>query len=406
MAQMKKRGAQGAHLVFAQHSAARLVSASSISPILADGSRPVGEAWPTDNLRACGAFVNDKSTARQISFYDLPNEALTDSAASMPSPQPALKEPTAIDWLLLAVIVALGGSAFVMIRAAVETVPPPLVAVGRLWVGAAFLFGVMVQAGRRLPPLFRSAQGHIRLSQGWPSMIGVGIIGNAIPFLLFPWAQQRIDSGLAGVYMAFMPIWTLGLAYLFAGETLTARKMAGFALGFIGVIVLMGPDAVKGALDGELAAQLALLAATLCYAASAVITRRAPPIRPRVFAAGMSLTAAVAITPMLFFTKIAPAEWSSLSIITVIGLGLLPTGINGVLIIMLIKRAGAGFMALTNYVTPLWAVAMGALFYNERLEPNAFIALTIILAGVAISQRRRSSKQKLTALHENRSPAD
>lgn len=303
-------------------------------------------------------------------------------------------EATVFDWLLLALIVAFGGSSFVMIRTAVETAPPAVVAAGRLWVAAIVVYILMRAAGRRLPPFFIRSGKKLRIRRSWWWMIAVGASGNVLPFYIFPWAQQFVESGLAGVYMAFMPIWTVALAYFFAGEKLSQRKMAGFALGFLGVIVLMGPDAIKGALSSDLRAQIGLLLATFLYAASAVLSRRAPPIRPRVFAAGMLIVAAVMAIPALFVTELHREQWSLASLGAILFLGVFPTGINGILIIMLIRRAGAGFMAFSNYITPLWAVALGALVYHERLDWTVFIALAAILAGVAVSQRSPFSKMR------------
>ncbi len=299
----------------------------------------------------------------------------------------APRQATLFDWALLVLIVAFGGSAFVMIRSALDTMPPVVITVSRLWLGAIVVYVIMRHAGRRLPPLVVRNGDKLRIRRSWRWIIAVGIIGNTLPFFIFPWAQQYVDSGLAGVYMAFMPIWTIALAFFFAGESLTGRKLIGFGLGFIGVFVLMGPEVLKGAVGADLLAQGTLLIATLCYAASVVIARRAPPIRPRVFAAGMMLVAALSATPALLFVSFEAGQWSLASIASVVGLGIFPTGINGVLIIMLIRRAGAGFMALTNYFTPIWAVAMGALIYHERIEAGAFVALVLIFIGVAISQR-------------------
>lgn len=298
------------------------------------------------------------------------------------------------DWVLLGLIVAFGGSSFVMIRTAVESVPPLGVAVGRIWIGAILLYAVMRAAGRRLPPLFIRTRNGFQIRRSWRWMIAVGAVGNLLPFFLFPWAQQFVASGLAGVYMAFMPIWTVALAYFFAGESLNTRKLTGFALGFAGVMILMGPDVLKGALSSDVKAQGALLFATLLYAVSAVLARRAPPIRPRVFAAGMMIVSAVLAAPALLLVDFQTESWSMASIVSVIGLGVFPTGLNGVLIIMLIRRAGAGFMSLSNYITPLWAVAMGAVIFGERLDMTVFIALALILAGVAVSHRAPAKTQR------------
>ena len=316
-----------------------------------------------------------------------------DSAGVMTKRPQSPAHARAFEWALLALIVAFGGSSFVMIRSAVETMPPALVAIGRLWVGAILLYALMRAADRRLPPFFVRARGKWRVRRSWRWMIAVGAIGNMLPFFIFPWAQQYVESGLAGIYMAFMPIWTLALAYLFAGEALNRHKILGFLLGLGGVIVLMGPETLKGAAASDIRAQGALLFATFLYAAAVVLARRAPPIRPRVFAAGMMIVAAAMASPALFFIELRPEDWSALSIASVIGLGFFPTGLNGILIIMLIRRAGAGFMALSNYITPVWAVMMGALIYNERLAPSALIALAVILVGVAVSQREAFAAQ-------------
>lgn len=303
-------------------------------------------------------------------------------------------DATLFDWALLGLVVALGGFSFVMIRSAVETIPPAVVTVGRLWIGGIFLYGVMIQAGRRLPPFLTATKKGRSVHLEWRWMIAISVIGYVAPFFIFPWAQQFIDSGLAGIYMAFMPIWTVGLAYFFAGESLGPRKIIGFLLGFAGVILLMGPEVISNAGDASIIAQIALLAATVFYATYAVMTRRAPPMRPRAFAAGTLLSAAIISTPALLLTNLNIGEWSLMSILSVIGLGLGPTGLVGISLIIVIQRAGAGFMSLGNYLVPLWAVAAGALIFNERLSVSAFAALAIILIGVAVSQSSPNGKIK------------
>jgi drug/metabolite transporter (DMT)-like permease len=299
---------------------------------------------------------------------------------------PAAARPA--EWALLATLTALGGSSFTFIHAAIETVPPALVAVGRLWIAAIALYAVMRAKGRRFPSFLVQTKSGPRLHRLWAWMMAVGMVGYSVPFLIFPWAQQYVESGLAGVYMAFMPLWTLGLAYLFADENLTPQRIAGFLMGFAGVLILMGPEVIAGVAGSSLAAQAGLLLATLLYAASAVLSRRAPAARPRVFSAGIVLMGAVFATPALFFTPLDPAAWSAKSIASVVILGLGPTALAGVIIIMIIRRAGASFMALANYVTPVIAVILGALLFHERLDPTAFFALAVIFAGVAVSQRK------------------
>ncbi len=294
----------------------------------------------------------------------------------------------AADWALLAALVVLGGSSFMLIRFALDTAPPAIVTIGRLWVAAIVLYAAMRVKGRRFPPVLVRTNAGLRPHRLWVWMAAVGLVGYTIPFFIFPWAQQFVPSGLAGVYMAFMPIWTLGLAFVFADDRLTPGKIAGFVLAAIGVVVLMGPDAVAGISGASFAAQASLLLATLLYAASAVMSRRAPPARRIVFSAGIVLMGAVFATPGLLLTPIRPEDWSLVSIASIVALGLGPTALAGVIIIVVIRRAGASFMALANYVSPLYAVVVGAFLFGEQLGLTVFIALGFIFAGVAISQRR------------------
>ncbi|MFN3960388.1 MAG: DMT family transporter [Parvularculaceae bacterium] len=293
-----------------------------------------------------------------------------------------------LDWMLLAALVVMGGSAFTFIHIGLETAPPAVVTIGRLWVAALALYVAMRAKGRRFPPLLVRTKEGLRPHRLWAWMAAVGMVGYTIPFYIFPWAQQFLPSGLAGVYMAFMPIWTLLLAAFFVDERLTAARLAGFALAAGGVLVLMGPEAIEGISGADIFAQAGLLLATMLYAASAVMSRRAPPARRIVFSAGIVLAGAVFATPGLLFNAIEPASWSARSVLSILALGAGPTALSGVIIIILIRRAGPSFMAISNYIVPLFAVLAGALLFGERLGLNVFIALALIFAGVAVSQRR------------------
>ena len=317
---------------------------------------------------------------------------------AFPSKGKGPAEAGPLDWMLLAGLIAMGGSSFTFIHMALETAPPAVVTIGRLWLAAIFLYGAMRAKGRRFPPLLVRTIKGLRPHRLWVWMSMVGLIGYTIPFFIFPWAQQFVPSGLAGVYMAFMPIWTLMLAALFADERLTPARIAGFVLAAAGVLVLMGPDALAGISGDNLLAQAGLLLATLLYAASAVMSRRAPPARRIVFSAGIVLMGALFSTPGLLFTPIDPASWSARSMLSIVALGVGPTALAGVIIIIIIRRAGASFMALANYIVPLFAVLAGAALFGERLGLNVFLALALIFAGVFISQQRaRSSAPAIAA---------
>lgn len=195
------------------------------------------------------------------------------------------------DWMLLLALVAMWGSSFMFNRIAVASLPPWTVVAGRIGIAALVLTAIVYALGRRLPPPGRA----------WLPFAVIALIGNAIPFYLITWGQQVVESALAGILMAVMPLATIVLAhFLIAGEHLTRQRAAGFALGFGGIVLLMGPAALAG-IGGEavrIISQLAVLGGALCYALQSVLTRLIVKGDVMVAAAGTLLLASVAVIPV------------------------------------------------------------------------------------------------------------
>jgi drug/metabolite transporter (DMT)-like permease len=288
--------------------------------------------------------------------------------------------PRPLDWLLLAALVMMWGSSFLLTKIALSTLPPMTIVGGRLLIAAIVLLGVVYGAGKRLTTSKKL----------WSFLVVIAVIGNCLPFSLISWGQQQIDSGVAGILMAVMPLTTLFLAHFFvAGESIKMTKLVGFSLGFVGIVVLMGKDAIN-ALQGSdttLLAELAVLGGAFCYAVNTIISRRRPKGDAVVAAAGVTL---VASSIMLPSASMLDAPWqlnpSLTSLIAVTVLGITSTGIATIIYFKLIESAGPTFLSLINYFIPLWAVTVGALFLGERPGWNALAALILILSGVALSQ--------------------
>lgn len=298
-----------------------------------------------------------------------------------PRPSPPLLTPTPRDWIFLSLIVLAGGSSFSAIRVAVDIAPPALVAAGRLWVAALTLTVYALGTGRAFPPLWQDG----RPTRAWLFAIAGGIAGYGVPMFLFPFAQQTVSSMLAGIYMAFMPIATVVLAASFADEPLTKRKIAGTAAGLCGVIILIGPSALGGIFTADVVAQLALLLATTGYSVSSVITRRAPDVPARSYAAMMMLSGAVFATPAALVSG-GVDTLTGASMTAILYLGIVPTAISTILIVHMVRSAGAGFLAVGNYMTPGAAIIFGILIFGEALAPRYLIGLLAILGGVFIAQ--------------------
>lgn len=285
---------------------------------------------------------------------------------------------SARDWGLLLALSAMWGTAFLFIKLGVATVPPATLVAGRIALGALILYVAMRGRGLALPPFGRA----------WAPFVVIALVGNSAPFFLISWGQRTIDSALAGILMAIMPLSTLLLAHFFvAGERMTAWSAAGFAIGFAGIVMLMGPAALAG-LDGNVVAQLAVLAGAVCYAANSVIARRLITTNFLVSATAVMLVATLMTLPLALVIDrpwtLAPGAGS---VAAIIWLGIGPTALATILYFKLIATAGPTFMSLVNYFSPVVALVAGVLLLGEQPGPSAFAGLCLILLGIAVSRR-------------------
>jgi drug/metabolite transporter (DMT)-like permease len=270
------------------------------------------------------------------------------------------------DWALLAALVALWGSNFMFIKLGVSAVPPATLVATRLVIGALILVAVVRAMGYTLPPFGRA----------WTPYVVLGVVGNCLPFWFITWGQKSIDSALAGILMAIMPLTTVLLAHFFvAGERMTRNRVAGFVLGFIGIVVLMGPAALAG-LGGSAIEVLAQLSVLAVWVASAAIIA---------VAAVVSVPVALVVDQPWRLAPGAQTIW----ILLWIGIG--PTAIATLVHLKLIGSAGPTFMSLINYCIPVVATFFGVLLLGEHPGANAYAGLVLILAGIALSQLRRGA---------------
>jgi len=288
---------------------------------------------------------------------------------------------TGREWGLLVALSLMWGTAFLATDVAVRVVSPSAVVAGRLTLGAAALALLLRCRGLAWP------RGRV-----WRYYVALGFFGNALPFSLISWGQEAVPSGLASILVAVMPIATLAVATrVLDDEQLTARRACGFVLGFLGLIVLVGPEALR-ALGGEPSSfvrQGAILVAALSYAGNAILVRWAPARPLLVNTAGMLTAAAAMMLPVALLGGGLVASPVSVAAVLAIGwLGLVSTAAASIVYLALIGAAGATFFSLINYLIPLVAVVAGWVVLGERLSARALIALAIILTALAVSEGR------------------
>ena len=287
------------------------------------------------------------------------------------------------DWMMLFALVATRGSAFALNKVALRSMPPLTMVAGRLAIAAVVLLAVTAQQGHSLRLPWRR----------WGYFTVLAVIGNCIPFFLITWGQLSIDSGLTGILMAIIPLLTLLLSH-FAHQTerITLFKFIGFVMGFGGIIVLVGPEALHNLGGAGFAGQLAILGGAACYAINVVIT----PFN-RVTNIMLTTTATVLLSALIMLPialvqhPSADLHVTSESVLAVIVLGVFGTALPQLIFYRLVASAGPTFYALINYMIPVWAVTAGALFLQEHPQWTAYAALTLILSGVGVSQLVRKT---------------
>jgi drug/metabolite transporter (DMT)-like permease len=295
----------------------------------------------------------------------------------------------ALSWAALLLLVVIWGSTFAGIRIGVETISPAWLVTGRLLSGATFL-GVWILVSGMLNRSPR-ADGRPKVSLkaiGWFAVIGIP--ATSIPFILYAHAAESIGSAVMAICNGGTPFATVLLAHFFVGDRLSARRVAGVLMGFLGLVVLVLPEFGKDQAASLIGILLAIFGAWL-YAVGNVATRMAPRVSPIVSSFWIVAIAGLFALCYAIFAEPFPQAASVASITAMIILGLLPTAFAMFVYVWLIQRAGPVFVSFTTYMSPLWATGLGVLFLGEQLHWSMIGALGLILAGVAVANRRSRS---------------
>lgn len=285
--------------------------------------------------------------------------------------------PGPVDFALLATLAAFWGGSFMLIKLALDAFTPAQLTASRLMLAAIVLGVVARWYGEAL-----------RLGARDLIFVAlVGLFGNALPFVLISWGETTVDAGLAAILMGIMPLATLVMAHVFAGEqTLNAAKIAGVCLGLAGLVVLVGPH-VLGQIGRQGLAQLAILAAALSYGVSAILSKQLLHLPRRVAgAAVVGAGAAMALALAVLEGGPVPVDVSARSLAAVLLLAAFPTALAAILVFVVLERQGAGFFGLVNLLVPLFGVAWAFLVLGEVPGPSALLALVLILGGIATTR--------------------
>lgn len=296
------------------------------------------------------------------------------------------------DGLMLIVLSALWGGSFFFVGVAIAELSPLMIVTVRLLFAAVALWVLALSMGYKIP----------RSRKIWQAFIGMGILNNAIPFMLIVWSQTHITSGLAAILNATTPIFTVVIAgILLADERMTKSKVVGVVIGFVGVIVLVGPSAMSG-FGSNIVAQLAVLAAAVCYGVAGVYGRRyrTMGIAPMMAAAGQITASALLLLPFALL-YVSPSQFAEVSThiwLAIAALAIFSTALAYILYFRILASSGATNVVLVTFLVPVSAVLLGFFFLGEQLNPEHFIGMAIIAVGLsAIDGRIWERKIKVAA---------
>jgi drug/metabolite transporter (DMT)-like permease len=288
--------------------------------------------------------------------------------------------------LLLVAVSLLWGASFLFIKIAVRQLAPATLILGRLGlatVALALIVPVLVGRGATLAAL--------RANVRWLAI--VGLVNVAIPFWLLSWGEKRIASGLASIIQAAVPIFNAVVAFGFFREVrVTGLRLAGVAIGFVGVALLVGAQP-----HGKLLGALAVCGMALCYAVGQLLAgRHLSDVEPSVVALGTTGIAALAAAPagILEAPHRAP---SGETIGSLVMLAVPLTAVAFLLFYAIIGGAGAAYASFVTYLVPPIALAYGSIFLGERFGAAAFGALALILGGVVLGTGRVSLRRRSLA---------
>jgi len=275
---------------------------------------------------------------------------------------------------LLLLLATLWGASYTFIKLGVATIPPITLIAARTAIAGLLLLAIMRWRGIRMP----------RDLATWRRFLFQACLNSVIPWTLIAWGERLVDAGLATILNSAAPIFTFLLTALVTRhEAATPRKLFGVIAGMAGICLIVGVDAFHG-LGRGLLAEVAIVAATLCYAGAAIFGRGFRGLDPMAPAAGSLVAGAAILIPLSLALEepwtLAP---SANSILALLGLAVFSTAAAFVIYFRLIQTLGSVGTTAQAYLRVPIGVAIGVAFLGERLSPTAWVGLACVVAGVA-----------------------
>ncbi len=297
-------------------------------------------------------------------------------------------------WFIFILLGAIWSSSFMWIKIAVQDTSPIMLVAFRALFG--LVFGVVVIFIQRVP--------WPRNFRAWFPLLLLGLTNVAIPFFLISWGEKSIDSAVASILDATVPLFTILLAhYLLRDDKITRPKGLGLLIGFAGVVVLMSRD-LANASTSSLLGQAAVILASVFYAGSSVYVRRTTADTPGVLRSAGPLVSATVVMWLATFLFEKPVEMPHLGLtwVALLWLGVIGSGLAFVMAYYLIHEIGPTRTTMVTYLFPLGGVILGVTFLHEQLTWQMIAGASLIIASLAITnwepkKRELRERQQITS---------
>jgi len=288
----------------------------------------------------------------------------------------------AFDWVMLITLATVWGGSFLFNAILVAELPVITIVAIRVTVAALALWGFARVTGRKIPTT----------PQVWGALLILGVLNNAIPFSLIVQGQTQITSGLASILNATTPLFTILVAGFFlTDERFSILRVLGVIVGFSGVILMVGPEALGG-LGADFWAQLCALGAALSYGFASVFGRRFRELNvdPVMVATGQVTMSSLVLWPIALWID-GPQDILGLSFnaaASMFGLAVLCTSFAYIVYFLILERAGATNISLVTFLVPISAIILGVLVLGESIFIKEIIGMALIGLGLAIIDGR------------------
>ncbi|MDP1701390.1 MAG: EamA family transporter [Aestuariivirga sp.] len=284
------------------------------------------------------------------------------------------KKSIVLDLALLLALATLWGASYTLIKIGVATIPPITFIAARTLIAGGILFAILHLRGLKLP-----GDGAT-----WKRFMFQACLNSVIPFTMIAWAEQSVDAGLATILNSTSPIFTFLLTvFLTQHEPATARKLFGVVAGIIGILLIVGVEALNG-LGRDLWAQLAIVAATVSYACAAIFGRGFKGLDPMMPAAGSLICGAAILLPL---SLVVDQPWTltptGASVWALIGLSVFSTALAFVIYFRLLATLGSVGTTAQAYLRVPIGVGIAILFLGETLTSTMLAGLFCVIVGVA-----------------------